>query len=82
MITNNKGRFNMLLRVSIFLLLLAVMKRNTAQAAENSDFHIVNGVLVEYTGEDFEIVIPDTVKSIGETVFYRGWAWRIDYYCI
>ena len=34
-----------------------------------NDMEIVNGVLVKYTGDDTKVVIPDTVKIIGEKAF-------------
>ena len=36
-----------------------------------SDFVIKNGVLTEYTGSGGNVVIPDTVTSIGDTVFFE-----------
>ena len=35
-----------------------------------SDFRIENGELVEYTGKGGDVVIPDSVTSIGEKAFY------------
>ena len=34
-----------------------------------NDMEIVNGVLVKYTGDYTKVVIPDTVKIIGEKAF-------------
>ena len=34
------------------------------------DFMIEDGVLVEYRGEDTEVVIPPEVKSIGSLAFW------------
>ena len=36
----------------------------------NSDFEIVNGVLIEYHGKDKKVIIPDTVIAIGRSSFY------------
>ncbi len=36
-----------------------------------NDFIIEDGVLVRYTGKDTEVMIPDTVTSIGEGAFMR-----------
>lgn len=35
-----------------------------------SDFQIENGELVEYTGKGGDVVIPDSVTSIGDRAFY------------
>ena len=35
-----------------------------------SDFRIKNGMLMEYTGRDKNVVIPDSVTSIGNGAFY------------
>ena len=35
-----------------------------------SDFRIENGELVEYTGKGGDVVIPDSVTSIGYRAFY------------
>lgn len=35
-----------------------------------NDFVINNGVLIEYTGSDEKVVIPDGVKTIGEKAFW------------
>lgn len=37
--------------------------------AKSSDFEIVNGVLKSYTGDGGDIIIPDSVTSIGDFVF-------------
>lgn len=34
-----------------------------------SDFLIENGVLIEYTGDDTDVVIPDNVTVIGDEAF-------------
>ncbi|MBR3920683.1 MAG: leucine-rich repeat protein, partial [Oscillospiraceae bacterium] len=34
-----------------------------------SDFIIKNGVLEKYTGNETKVVIPDSVKEIGEVAF-------------
>ena len=36
-----------------------------------SDFQIENGVLVKYTGNGGDVVIPDGVTSIGNEAFYE-----------
>lgn len=36
---------------------------------ENEDFEIENGVLVSYSGEDTNVIIPSTVNTIGESAF-------------
>ena len=38
--------------------------------SNNSDFQIEDGVLIEYTGKDKDVVIPDSVKWIGYSAFY------------
>lgn len=38
--------------------------------SNNSDFQIKDGVLIRYTGKDKDVVIPDSVTSIGENAFY------------
>ena len=38
--------------------------------SNNSDFQIEDGVLIEYTGKDKDVVIPDSVTSIGLYAFY------------
>lgn len=43
----------------------------TVHAAE-SDFIIQDGTLVEYKGSDKNVVIPDTVKKIGDKAFYKN----------
>jgi hypothetical protein len=43
-----------------------------ADAKNNGDFVIKNGVLTEYTGFDDDVVIPDGVKSIGNSTFYEN----------
>ena len=35
-----------------------------------SDFRIKNGVLVKYVGNGGDVVIPDSVTSIGDRAFY------------
>lgn len=35
-----------------------------------SDFRIKNGVLVKYVGNGGDVVIPDSVTSIGDREFY------------
>lgn len=35
-----------------------------------SDFRIKNGVLVKYVGNGGDVVIPDSVTSIGNRAFY------------
>lgn len=45
---------------------------NLAEAAEGAQtdgFEIEGGVLIKYTGENTEVVIPDTVTSIGDSAF-------------
>ena len=39
--------------------------------SNNSDFQIEDGVLIEYTGKDKDVVIPDSVISIGYRAFYE-----------
>ncbi|MGN0482688.1 MAG: leucine-rich repeat domain-containing protein [Lachnospiraceae bacterium] len=39
------------------------------QQTTNSDFQIVNGVLIEYKGNDMSVVIPQEVTSIGDGAF-------------
>ena len=36
-----------------------------------SDFQIENGVLVKYTGNGGDVVIPEGVTSIGDWAFYE-----------
>ncbi len=36
----------------------------------NNKFEIENGVLIGYTGDDKEVVIPSGVVSIGDMVFF------------
>ena len=36
-----------------------------------SDFQIENGVLVKYTGNGGDVVVPDSVTSIGDEAFYE-----------
>ena len=38
--------------------------------SNNSDFQIKDGVLIEYTGKDKDVVIPDSVTSIDKSAFY------------
>ena len=38
--------------------------------SNNSDFQIEDGVLIRYTGKDKDVVIPDSVTSIGRYAFY------------
>lgn len=40
-----------------------------AYAEQQGDFQIENGVLVKYTGSGGEVIIPDTVNSIGDYAF-------------
>ena len=40
-----------------------------AYAEQQGDFQIENGVLVKYTGAGGEVIIPDTVTSIGDYAF-------------
>ena len=35
-----------------------------------SDFEIINGVLIKYTGQDNIVNIPNSVKTIGEFAFW------------
>ena len=45
---------------------------NSRKSSENDFVIDENGVLTKYTGHDTEIILPDTVKIIGEEVFgYR-----------
>ena len=37
--------------------------------SNNSDFQIEDGVLIRYTGKDKDVVIPDSVTSIGYEAF-------------
>ena len=39
--------------------------------SSNSDFQIKDGVLIRYTGKDKDVVIPDSVTSIGNGAFNR-----------
>ena len=46
-----------------------------------SDFIIENGVLTKYTGSSENVVVPDDVKSIGESAFYRSCIKKITLPC-
>ncbi len=43
---------------------------NKEDAPPESMFVIENGVLIEYSGDDWEVTIPEGVTSIGEEAFY------------
>ena len=43
-----------------------------SEQEQNSDFKIVNGILVSYTGNDEIVTIPDSVKKIDDKVFYNN----------
>jgi len=37
---------------------------------KQNDFEIVDGVLVKYHGNEKKVIIPDTVKAVGNSAFY------------
>lgn len=39
---------------------------------KHGDFLIDNGVLIEYTGTDAEVIVPEEIKEIGFEAFYRS----------
>lgn len=43
-----------------------------SEQEQNSDFKIVNDILVSYTGNDEIVTIPDSVKKIDDDVFYNN----------
>lgn len=47
------------------------MKRVIKAASTLADFEIDDGVLVKYNGDDKDVVIPNSVTSIGEFAFYH-----------
>ena len=53
----------------LFILFLAVFLVACQQGSSNSDFIIKNHTLVEYIGNEKEIVIPDDVTKIGPSAF-------------
>ncbi|MBO6046600.1 MAG: leucine-rich repeat protein [Erysipelotrichaceae bacterium] len=53
----------------LFILFLAVFLVACQQGSSNSDFIIKNHTLVEYIGNEKEIVIPDDVTKIGASAF-------------
>ena len=65
------------LAVLVLTLLLAVpavfsvdpLRLAPAVALAEGSFTISNGVLTKYTGTDADVIIPDTVTSIGDSAF-------------
>ena len=45
------------------------MKKRNAAASNLNDFKIENGVLIEYTGAEACVVIPEGVMEIGDAAF-------------
>ena len=45
---------------------------SNSELEKDSDFKIVNGILVSYTGNDEIVTIPDSVKKIDDKVFYNN----------
>ena len=50
--------------------------QNCPNLFDESGMKIINGVLLEYIGDDGKIVIPDTVKVIAPNVFREGREWH------
>lgn len=56
--------------ISFFLVFVLIFTLIPLTASANeSDFQIVNGILVKYTGSDENVTIPGTVSHIAESVF-------------
>lgn len=51
--------------------LTSISESNNEQE-QNSDFKIVNGILVSYSGNDEIVTIPNSVKKIDDRIFYNN----------
>ena len=48
------------------------MDKNENTVENDTDFNIINGILISYNGNDEVVTVPDSVKRIGENVFYSN----------
>ena len=50
---------------------MSVLTKGENDMCNINDFEIEDGVLIQYNGNDDEIIVPNTVTEIGEEAFYE-----------